>query len=286
MRSNNKQVHGSGKNLKIAILLNLAFFVIEILCGNWFNSKIIIADAIHDLGDVLLLGSSFFIDKISRKKPTDKYSYGFRRLSVFAAIINAVVIIFGSWQLLNWIYFELTVRHNHPFVNIPGLLTVSILGIIINFFAAWRVYGSKSLLDKTIFTHLLEDLLGWVVSLLTAVLIGFTGLHQLDQAVSILILAIVSWNAISNAYQISKVLLQAAPSEKDLLDIKNEILKISPSISKIEDTHFWSMDGEHHVFTARILVKDASNNNDIRKKISKILIKFGVVDSTIEFLSE
>ena len=163
--------HKSGRNLTVAILLNLVFFVVELICGNWFNSKIILADALHDLGDVLLLSTSLIMDNVSRRKPTFKYSYGFRRLVIFGAILNSAVLLFGSWQIAKWLYFEVVFSHKHPYVNIPGLLVVSVLGIMFNLIAALRVYGSKNILDKTVFTHLLEDLLGWVLSFLTAVLI-------------------------------------------------------------------------------------------------------------------
>ena len=275
----------SGKNLKIAIFLNFAFFVVELICGNIFNSKIILADALHDLGDVLLLLTSLIFDKISRKKPNSKYSYGFRRLVVFGAILNSVVLLVGVSQMIRWIYYEIAFPHKHPFVNIPGLAIVSVLGIVVNLVAAWRVHGSKNILDRTVFVHLLEDLLGWIMSFLTAILIGFTGLHQLDQIVSVLILAIISWGAISNVWKISKIFLQATPNEKDLSKIKQKISKIS-GISKIENVHFWTLDGEHHIFTARIFVENLNNSKNIRTEISKILPHFGVVDSTIEIIED
>lgn len=277
--------HKSGRNLTVAILLNLLFFVVELICGNWFNSKIILADALHDLGDVLLLLFSLILDKISRKKPTTKYSYGFRRLIVFGAILNSVVLLFGSWQIARWLYYEVAFSHRHPYVNIPGLLIVSVLGIVINLAAAWRVYGSKNVLDKTVFTHLLEDLLGWILSFLTAILIGFTGMHQLDQIVSALILVIVAWSALENVWRIVGILLQATPNEKDLKKIKMQIMKIS-EVSKIENIHFWSLDGEVNVFTARIFIKKSSDFRGIRHRISKILADYSIVDSTLELIEK
>lgn len=277
--------HKTNKNLVTAVILNFAFFIIEIICGSLFNSKIIIADALHDFGDVLLLLSSLIIDKISRKKPSLKYSYGFRRLVVFGAILNSIVLLVGVWYMVRVIYYEVFHAHIHPFVNIPGLAIVSILGIVVNLVAAWRVHGSKSILDQTVFAHLLEDLLGWVLSFLTAILIGFTGLHQLDQMVSILVLGIVGWNAISNVWQISKILLQATPDKKALLSIKRQILQIQ-KVSSIENIHFWTLDGEHHVFSARIFIEDLAFSKDIRRQISKITANFSIVDSTIELLEK
>lgn len=277
--------HKSSQNLTTAIMLNVAFFVVEIICGNLFNSKLILADALHDLGDVLILSTSLIFDRISRKKPTAKFSYGFRRLVVFGAILNAAVLLIGSWQMARWLYFEIFFPHRHPFVNVPGLAIVSILGIVVNLVAAWRVYGSKSVLDQAVFVHLLEDLLGWVMGFLTAILIGFTGFHQLDQIVSTLILAIVAWGALANIWRILKILLQATPDEKALEKIRRRISKIQ-GVIKIENVHFWSLDGEHHVFSARIFVEDLKDSKGVREQVSKILANFEIIDSTIELLEK
>ena len=275
----------SGKNLKIAILLNFAFFVVELICGNIFNSKIILADALHDLGDVLLLSTSLIFDKISRKKPNSKYSYGFRRLVVFGAILNSVVLLVGVSQMIRWIYYEIAFPHKHPFVNIPGLAIVSVLGIVVNLVAAWRVHGSKNILDRTVFVHLLEDLLGWIMAFLSSILIWVTGFHQIDRVMSLVILLMVAWSAIDVVVKSVKVLLNSAPSVKDFEKLEKQILVLE-GVLEIENSHFWSLDGEQNIYTARIFIKKGAKIPDLRKEISKIVANHGVVDSTIEFFEK
>lgn len=277
--------HKTGRNLTFAIVLNFVFFVIELICGNLFNSKIIIADAIHDLGDVLLLTTSLIIDKVSRKKPTLKFSYGFRRLVVIGALLNAAVLLIGSWQLARWIYFEVAFPNNHPYVNIPGLFWVSLLGIGVNLIAAWRVHGSKGVLEQSVFVHLLEDVLGWAISFLASILMWITGYHEIDRIVSILILLIVGWNVLANLWRTFKVMMAATPDEKELKQIKQAISKIE-GVVKIENVHYWSLDGEQNIFTARILVMAKSDAQIIRQQVSRILADFLIVDSTIELIEK
>ena len=272
-------------NLKTAIFLNLSFSVFEFIFGLMFNSKMILADAIHDAGDAAVLVSMLAVDFFSKKKPTKKFSYGFRRLSVIGAIITSGLILFGSYQIARYVYYEFAFPHYHPYVNIPGLMAVSVVGILVNLWSAKKLHGSKSLLDKAIFVHMLEDLLGWIMAFLSSILIWFTGFHQIDRVMSLIILLMVVWNAVSVIVKSVKVLLNSAPSLEDVEKIESQILAID-GVLKIENTHFWSLDGEQNIYTARIFIEKGISSSSVRKKISKITAEYNIVDSTVELLEK
>ena len=88
--------HPSEQNLRTAFFLNLAFTLVELVGGFWVNSVAILSDAIHDLGDSLSLGTSWYLEKLAKKKPDSRYSFGYRRFSLLGALINSVVLILGS----------------------------------------------------------------------------------------------------------------------------------------------------------------------------------------------
>ena len=277
--------HENPSNLPIAICLNLGFSILEFFFGSLFGSAAISADAVHDLGDAILLTITLILNKLSNKKPTSVMSYGYKRFAALGALLNAGVILWLSYTMAISVYYEFTFPHVHPYVNVPGLMIVSIVGILVNLFAAARLYGSKNILDRTVSLHLIEDLLGWILTFITSVLISFSGLHILDRVASLCILLFISWGAISNAWGILKILTQRAPSIKNLNKIKKQILAIE-GVLKIENIHFWSLDGAEHIFTARIFVSDISRATEIRKKISHFLPDFQIVDSTIEILEK
>lgn len=277
--------HIHKSDLPLAIGLNLGFSIAEFFLGMFLGSAAISADAVHDLGDAILLTFTLVLSKFSNKKPTSVMSYGYKRLSVFGAVLNSFVMLGLSYMVARALYYEFITPHNHIYVNVPGLMAVSIAGILINLFAALRLHGSKNILDKTVLLHFLEDLLGWVLTLLTSVLISFSGLTILDRIASLLILLFISWGAIMNAWGALKILLQRAPNVKDLNTIKKNILAID-GVLAIEKIHFWSLDGAEHVFTAQIFVKDFSKSAEIRRKISSFLPDFQIVDSTIEILEK
>ncbi len=277
--------HEKSSNLSLAIGLNLGFSIAEFFFGSLFSSAAISADAVHDLGDAILLTITLILNKLSKKKPTSAMSYGYKRFAALGALLNAGVILWLSCTMAISVYYEFTFPHVHPYVNVPGLMIVSIVGILVNLFAAARLYGSKNILDRTVSLHLIEDLLGWILTFITSVLISFSGLHILDRVASLCILLFISWGAISNAWGVLKILTQRAPSTKNLNKIKKEILAVE-GVLKIENIHFWSLDGAEHIFTARIFVSDISRATEIRKKISHFLPDFQIVDSTIEFLEK
>ncbi|RKW02038.1 MAG: cation transporter [Candidatus Saccharimonas sp.] len=277
--------HKKSSNLQLAIGLNLGFSIAEFFFGTLFSSAAISADAVHDLGDAILLTITLILNKLSKKKPTSVMSYGYKRFAALGALLNAGVILWLSYTMAISVYYEFTFPHVHPYVNVPGLMIVSIAGILVNLFAAARLYGSKNILDRTVSLHLIEDLLGWILTFITSVLISFSGLHILDRVASLCILLFISWGAISNAWGVLKILTQRAPSIKNLNKIKKQILAIE-GVLKIENIHFWSLDGAEHVFSARIFVNDFSKSVRIRKEISNFLPEFQIVDSTIEILEK
>jgi len=277
--------HENPSNLPLAICLNLGFSILEFFFGSLFGSAAISADAVHDLGDAILLTITLILNKLSNKKPTSVMSYGYKRFAALGALLNAGVILWLSYTMAISVYYEFAFPHVHPYVNIPGLMIVSIVGILVNLFAAVRLHGSKNILDRTVSLHLIEDLLGWILTFITSILISFSGLHMLDRVASLCILLFISWGAISNSLRILRILAQRVPSVKNLSKIKKQILAIE-GVLKIENIHFWSLNGAEHVFTARIFVNDISKSAKIRKKISHFLPEFQIIDSTIEILEK
>src|SRR3989304_10483704 len=131
---NSKQ--DSTLNIRIAIFFNLGFTVIEITGGLWTNSLAIISDALHDLGDSFSLGLSWILERYSRKKKDEKYSYGYRRYSLLAALINGLILILGSLYVLSQAIPRIF-DPEQP--NAKGMLFFAIGGVVINGIAALRL---------------------------------------------------------------------------------------------------------------------------------------------------
>lgn len=279
--------HTSTGNIRVAFFLNLGFTILEIIGGLWTNSLAILSDALHDFGDSLSLGLAWFLDKYSQKGHDTKYSYGYRRFSLLAALINTVVLIIGSLFILS----EAVDRIMNPeHSNAPGMLLFAIAGIVVNGLAVLRVKGGKSLNARVVAWHLLEDVLGWVAVLIVSIVLLFKDVHVLDPILSMLITLYVLFNVIRNLKKTLTLFLQGVPEQIDLNEIERRILAID-RVESLHHTHVWSLDGEHHILTAHVVVdqnttKDqaAGIKNEIKSQIEEM--DFEHVTIEVEYANE
>ena len=155
----------SDRSILIAFLLNLSFSIFELFGGFFTNSVAIMSDAVHDFGDAISIGVSYFLEKVSKKKPDSKYTYGYVRYSVLGALVTNIILILGSVLVIIGGVKRFIVPVN---INYDGMIVFAIFGVIVNFGAAYFTKKGDSLNQKAVNLHMLEDMLGWVVVLLGA----------------------------------------------------------------------------------------------------------------------
>ena len=183
------------KNILTAFILNISFSIFELIGGIFTNSISIISDAVHDFGDALSIGISLILEKISKKKPDEKYTYGYARYSVLGALITTIVLTIGSiFVILGGINRIL----NPKPINYDGMIIFAIFGVVINFLAAYFTREGNSINQKAVNLHMLEDVLGWVVVLIGSILMKFTNISLVDSIMSIGIAIFILINAFKN----------------------------------------------------------------------------------------
>lgn len=272
----------STKNIRVAFFLNFGFMLFEIAGGIYTNSVAILSDALHDLGDSLSLGISWYLDKKSKQKSDSKFSYGYQRFSLLGALINGVVLFTGSIFVLT----ESIPRLMNPeHADAKGMILISIVGIIINGLAVLRLRKGKTLNEKVVGWHLLEDVLGWVAVFVVSVVLLFWDIPILDPILSIVILGYILLNVGKNMKETFKVFLQGVPSDVQLEELQNEILKIK-GVLGVHQIQLWSLDGEKNVFTIHVEVNQTISTIEIirlKKEVRKCLKKVPIMHATIEF---
>ncbi len=250
-------------NIKVAFLLNASFTIIEIIGGLAINSIAVLSDALHDLGDSLSLGLAWFLSRYSEKGSDQRYSYGYRRFSLLGAFINAVILIGGSLFVLS----EAIPRLAQPEAfDAGGMVLLAVLGIAMNGLAVWRLRGSGSANAQIVGWHLLEDVLGWAAVLIVGIVSLFVDLPILDPILSILITLYILVNVLGRLRSIARLFLQSVPQEADLGTITSRLEAIS-GVCSTHHVHIWSLDGQHNVLTAHLVVdEDTSREDTIRIK--------------------
>lgn len=266
----------STKNIRTAFFLNLAFAFVELIGGIITNSVAILSDAVHDFGDSISLAIAWALQKKSNKAKDDKYSYGYKRFSLLSSVILSGILLVGSILIL----VEAIGRIFSPQeVNAQGMLWLSILGIIVNGLAALSVKRGKTLNERAVFLHIMEDVLGWIGVLVISIVMIFVNLPILDPILSISITIWVLYNVYKNLKATFNILLQAFPKNVDVKKLTKEIEAIDNVIS-IHDLHIWTQDGNSHVMTLHIVAE--KNYETIKLKVREMVKAYNIDHVTIE----
>ncbi|HCX05079.1 MAG TPA: cation transporter [Clostridiales bacterium] len=273
--------HHETGNIKIAFFLNLAFTIIEIIGGFWTNSMAILSDALHDLGDSLSLGVSWYLQNYSKKGPDYKFSFGYSRFSLLGALINSIVLLGGSVLILSRAIPRI---FNPEPVNAKGMIAFAVLGIFINGAAVLRLRKGKSLNEKVVTWHLLEDVLGWVVVLIGSIILNFKDLPIIDPLLSMGITIYILYNVVKNLKKVMNVFLQGVPEDISIEEIEKLVEEKTEALS-VHHTHIWTIEGERNMLSTHVKIPDSYNSQDIinlKKNIRKLLKEKNIEHVTIE----
>ncbi len=268
------------KNIVIAFLLNFAFAIFEFVGGIFTGSVAIVSDAVHDMGDAASIGVSYVLEKKSKKQPDEKYTYGYARYSVVGSVITTLILLVGSVMVA----YNAVVKMIDPTdVNYNGMIVFAVVGVVVNFCAAFFTREGGSLNQKAVNLHMLEDVLGWVVVLLGAIVMRFTDFVIIDPIMSIGVAIFILINAIKNLKEALDLFLEKTPRGIDVKEIKEHILKIE-GVLGVHHVHIWSMDGQNNYATMHVVTN--AHFPTIKERVREELSEYGIFHATLELEEE
>lgn len=270
----------SEKRILVAFLLNLFFSIFEFVGGIFTRSVAIMSDAVHDIGDAMSIGISYFLEKKSKKQPDEVYTYGYARFSVMGGIITTVILLIGSAAV---IYNAILRLFNPVQINYNGMIIFAIVGVVVNFVAAYFTSGGYSLNQKAVNLHMLEDVLGWAVVLVGAIVMKFTNISIIDPIMSIGVAIFIFINAIKNFREVIDLFLAKLPPYLKIDEIKEHVSEID-GVLGVHHIHIWSMDGNSNYATMHVVCK--GNTHEIKHKIRDELREHGINHVTLELEEE
>lgn len=264
------------RNILIAFILNLSFAIFEFIGGIITGSVAISSDAVHDIGDAASIGVSYFLEKKSKKQPDDIFTYGYARYSVIGTLITTFILLFGSLA----VSYNAIMRIFNPIsVNYDGMIVFALVGVAVNFIAAWFTKEGDSLNQKAVNLHMLEDVLGWAVVLIGAIVMRFTDIGILDSIMSIGVAVFIFINATKSLTEVYKLFVEKIPNGISIDEIKEHLLEID-GVLDIHHIHIWSLDGYRNYATMHI-VTDADAHT-IKDEIRKELKEHNIGHVTLE----
>jgi cobalt-zinc-cadmium efflux system protein len=271
-----------GERIGFAFWLNFCFTVVELIGGILTNSIAILSNAIHDFGDTLAIGFGWLSSRLAQRSPDAAYTYGYRRLSLLSALVIGLTLAIGSIVIIVNALPRLW-RPQAPHVG--GMFALALIGIAANGIAALRLYGGHTQNEKILSWHLLEDVLGWIAVLLASIVIHFTGWNIIDPLLSIGFTLFILFNVVRNLRDTLRLFLQKSP-DRELTENIRAALNGLEGVADTHHLHLWSLDGQHHVLTAHVALKQAISAAQqllLKEKIHALLKPYGLSHTTIEF---
>ncbi len=260
---------GINARMGVAVALNVVFVVVEGCFGVLSNSVALIADAGHNLGDVLGLICSWAAIVLSRRPPGGRFTYGLGRSSVLAALTNAVLLLVACGAIA----WEAVLRLAAP-PTVAGLtvMAVAAVGILLNGVCAWLLHsGSHDDLNRrSAFIHMLGDAAISAGVLIAGGIIAVTGWSWLDPAVSLVIVAVIlasTWNLLRDSVQLS---LDAVPSGVNSKAVMS-FLEGQRGVTEVHDLHIWALSTTSVALTAHLVVPDGSIDADLLGSLTPFL---------------
>ncbi len=268
------------KNIFTAFILNFAFSVFEFFGGVFTGSVAIMSDAIHDIGDALSIGLSYFLEKKSKRQPDDNYTYGYARYSVIGSVITTLILLFGSVMV---IYNAINRFLNPIEIKYDGMIVFAIIGVTVNLSAAFFTRDGNSLNQRAVNLHMIEDVLGWIVVLVGAVVMRFTDIVVIDSLMSVGVAIFILINALRNLKEVLDLFLEKTPRGINVNEIKQHICHID-GVKDVHHIHIWSMDGNTNYATMHIVTEEEPQI--IKEKVRKELIEHSITHATLELESD
>jgi cobalt-zinc-cadmium efflux system protein len=269
-----------GTAFKIGISINIIFVVAEALSGVFSNSMSLVADAGHNLSDVLALVFSWIAVILSQRKPTLKFTYGFRRSTILVALLNTIVLLVAVGVIL----YETVQRLRNPVeINVGGVMIVATIGIAVNAFTAWLfVKGKKDDINiRSAFIHFVADALVSFGVVVGGIIMIFTGIHWIDSFVSFAIIAVILYSSYNLLIDSVNLALDAVP-ENIKIEHVHEYFESLPEVAGVHDLHIWSLGTTDAALTVHLTTCVPTNVNFIGSIQRHLHEQFKIEHSTIQ----
>lgn len=270
-----------GRAFIIAIALNTAFVAVEFGYGFIANSTALMADAGHNLSDVLGLALAFGAMLLARKPPNERFTYGLGSSSILAALGNAMLLFLACGA----IGLEAVQRLLHPPTVASGtVMWVAGAGIVVNGLSAWLfLSGSKGDLNiRGAYLHMVADAAVSLGVVLAGLAMLYTGWYLLDPLMSLVIVAVILWGTWGLLRESVQLALGAVPPHVDAAAVAQYLRQI-PGVADVHDLHVWALSTTESALTARLLMPGGHPGDAALEDISRALgEKFSVRHSTLQ----
>ncbi|WP_420131540.1 cation diffusion facilitator family transporter [Rhodopseudomonas sp.] len=270
-----------GRAFAIGIALNIAFVIAEAVFGWLGNSMALIADAGHNLSDVLGLAVAWIAAELSKRPPSARYTYGLRGSSILAALFNAVFLLLAVGAI-GW---EAVVRLFNPEPVASGtMIAVAGIGIVINAVTAWLFFAGRhsDLNIRGAYLHMVADAAVSAAVVVAGIVILFTGWTWTDPAVSLLVAGVIVWGTWGLLRDSTAMSLNAVPRGIDPAAVRAFLAGL-PGVTQVHDLHIWPMSTTEVALTCHLVIPSGAPGDAFLIDLAHELDHdFGIAHTTVQ----
>ncbi len=245
----------------IAILANGLFVLLQIVFAYLSNSTSLLADAFHNLGDVLGLVLAWIATSLMKRAPTMKATYGLKKISILSALANGILLVFTCGIIATEAMYKL---FSPTEIQAVSVMIVAGIGIVINSATALLfMRGTDDLNIKSAYLHLFYDALISVGVVVSAALIYFTGWQWLDPVVGLVIAFIIlkgTWSLFVNSF---RLIIDGVPENISWTAV-SEFLLAKPGVDSFHDLHIWAMSTQENALSVHLYMPESELNDQVR----------------------
>jgi cobalt-zinc-cadmium efflux system protein len=272
----------SDSRLVVAIAINGVLTVAQVVGGVLSGSLSLAADALHNLSDAGSLLVAFVARRIGRRPPDKVQTFGYRRVELVGALINATTLLLIGLYLV----YEAFMRFVEP-EEVAGWIVVVVAGValVVDVATAILTYAmAKGNLNvKAAFVHNVADALGSVAVIITGTLVILFKLHVADVIATLLIAGYAIFQGVSLTRESARILTLGAPRDIDLNALVHELLDVN-GIENVHHVHLWDLDEENRSFEAHVVVssREFTEAGEAKAAARSVLERYGIRHSTLE----
>lgn len=269
---------------KLGIALNVGFVVVEAAFGFIYDSMGLLSDAGHNLSDVFALILSMVAFRLMSKKPDERHTYGYRKFSIQASLLNALLLFAAVGMIL----IESIDKLIHPTaVDGDAIAWVAGAGVIVNGITAWLFLKDKEkdLNVKGAFLHMLADTLVSVGVVVAGIVIHYTGWYFIDPIIGIAIAIMIGWSTWSLLSESFKLSIDAVPESIDMHRLEEDLQGVD-GVAGIHHLHVWALSTTENAMTVHAVIKDTEMLDAVISGIREAASRSGIQHSTVEVETE
>lgn len=271
---------GSQRALLVALVINTAFFVVELSGALYANSLTLLADAAHMLTDSGSLALALLAAYLAQRAADRMRTYGYQRVEILGALVNGVVLI----AIVVYVAYQAILRFGNPEPIKPlPTIAVGVVGIAANLAGASVLHGGTENLNvQGVYLHLLADAAGSLAAVVLGITLYFTNFYALDAVFSLIIATLVLYSAKDLLRDSLNILLQGTPTDVSVDEVADSLVGVN-GVQNVHDVHVWVLTSDQYACSAHVVIDDDTNQAAVLNACRHLLNEeFSIEHATIQ----